>query len=157
MGLIWCFSAMQGAASDAQSLPIADFLGLPHGLIRKAAHFVLFASLGALWYNYVRNSDIRKFTPGFTIMLSLMLAAVYACVDEMHQLFVPGRSGQMGDVLIDTAAALTGIVIFAAIHYLTRTEEQKAARRLEVEKIWKKEKLRWKHLRRQNRAGSPKK
>ncbi|MFV0485218.1 MAG: VanZ family protein [Candidatus Saccharimonadales bacterium] len=143
MAAIWVFSAMNGARSDAQSVPVANFLGLPNGLIRKAAHFTLFASLGALWYNYIRNSNIRKFTPGFTIALSISLAVIYACIDEMHQLFVPGRSGEIRDILIDSVAAITGVAIFALIHYLTRTKEQKAARRKEVEKIWKTEKQRW--------------
>lgn len=152
MAIIWFFSAMDGVNSDAQSVPLASFLGLPNGVIRKIAHFVMFATLGALWYNYVRNSQIRKFTPGFTMMLSLLLTVIYACVDEMHQLFVPGRSGEIRDILIDSAAALTGIAIFAIIHYFTRTEEQRAARRLEVERIWKKEKLRWRRPKRQTKS-----
>lgn len=140
------FSAMDGRLSDAQSVPLANFLGIPNGVIRKIAHFVLFASLGASWYNYIRNNGISKFTPAFTAMLSWMLTIIYACVDEMHQLFVPGRSGEIRDILIDSAAGLTGIVIFATIYYFTRTKEHKAVRRLEVEKIWKRERQRWKRL-----------
>ena len=151
MVVIWVFSAMNGSRSDAQSVPIANFLGIPNGLIRKVAHFTLFATLGALWYNYIRNSNIRKFTPGFTFVLSISLAVVYAGIDEMHQLFVPGRSGEINDVLIDSVASVTGVVVFALIHYLTRTKEQKALRRREVEKIWKAEQRRWKKRKKSSR------
>lgn len=131
------FSSMNGRASDAQSMPLAGFLGLPHGLVRKAAHFVLFALLGALWYNYVRNNSFFKPTPAFAVTLSLALTVIYAFVDEAHQTFVPGRSGMLSDVLIDSVAGLTGIVIFAIIYYLTRTERQREARRKEIEVLWK--------------------
>lgn len=140
---VWIFSAMGGAASDMQSVPLANFLGLPNGLIRKMAHFVLFATIGALWYNYIRNSGFGKLTPGFTFALSLMLTVIYACVDEAHQLFVPGRSGEIRDILIDAVAGLCGIAGFASIYYMTRTAEQKVARRLEIEEIWVQEKMRW--------------
>lgn len=34
-----------------------------------------------------------------------MIAVLYACTDEYHQLFVPGRSGQLRDVMIDAVGA----------------------------------------------------
>ena len=36
----------------------------------------------------------------------------YACTDELHQLFVPGRAGMVTDVLIDStgAALITGLL-----------------------------------------------
>lgn len=157
MAVIWIFSATNGTNSDAQSLPLAYFLGIPNWLIRKAAHFALFASLGALWYNYIRNSNIRKFTPGFTVALSILLSVIYAGIDEMHQLFVPGRSGEINDVLIDSTAAITGVVIFASIHYLTRTKEQRAARREEVDKIWKNQQRRWKKRKKSEKRINPRK
>jgi VanZ family protein len=45
------------------------------------------------------------------ILLSTILVAVYATSDEIHQLFVPGRSGEVRDVLIDTSAGLVGVVM----------------------------------------------
>ena len=35
---------------------------------------------------------------------------LYACTDELHQYFVPGRACRFKDVMIDTAGAFTGIV-----------------------------------------------
>jgi VanZ family protein len=37
---------------------------------------------------------------------------LYAASDEFHQLFVPGRSGEVKDVLIDSAGAVTGALLF---------------------------------------------
>ena len=38
------------------------------------------------------------------------IAALYAVTDEFHQLFVPGRSGQFSDVVLDSAGALAGLL-----------------------------------------------
>ena len=34
---------------------------------------------------------------------------LYAISDEVHQLFVPGRGGQVKDIVIDSAGAIVGI------------------------------------------------
>jgi VanZ family protein len=49
-------------------------------------------------------------------VIAVVLSALYAGSDEIHQLFVPGRTSRLEDVLIDTLAALAGVaVLFAAI------------------------------------------
>jgi VanZ family protein len=40
------------------------------------------------------------------------IAACYAMLDEFHQAFVPGRSPSVHDVLLDSAAAALGQLIF---------------------------------------------
>ena len=45
------------------------------------------------------------------ILLSLIFSFLYACTDELHQIFVPGRSAQFRDVLIDTLGASFGTLI----------------------------------------------
>ncbi len=51
----------------------------------------------------------------YTLAMSILFSFLYACTDELHQIFVPGRSAQFRDVLIDTLGASFGI----AITYLT--------------------------------------
>ena len=43
------------------------------------------------------------------------LATLYAATDEFHQVFVPGRSGKVADVLLDSAGALLGVLLLALI------------------------------------------
>lgn len=40
-----------------------------------------------------------------------LIAVCYAATDETHQLFVPGRSGQVRDVLIDSVGAAIGVLL----------------------------------------------
>jgi VanZ family protein len=44
---------------------------------------------------------------------------VSAALDEIHQLFVPGRYGSIADVLLDTCGGIFGILLCVLIeHYL---------------------------------------
>ena len=45
------------------------------------------------------------------VLISIGLAFIYACSDEIHQLFVGGRSGEFRDVLIDSCGAGFGIFV----------------------------------------------
>lgn len=50
-----------------------------------------------------------------------MTVIVLACLDELHQAFVPGRTARMSDVLIDasaSAAALWALQRYNAVHRL---------------------------------------
>lgn len=49
-----------------------------------------------------------------------MLAAGFALTDEWHQLSVPGRDGNLRDVLIDTAGAFAGAVLGCVLTGLRR-------------------------------------
>lgn len=78
-------------------------------LVRKLAHMTEYASLGVL-------SCALALTYGFKIrnlLLSLCFCSLYSASDEVHQMFVPGRSCQFTDMLIDTSGALIGIALFA--------------------------------------------
>ena len=85
-------------------------------LLRKLAHFSEYLLLGLLLYALLR----RKFSPAVSALLAVMLAAGFALTDEWHQLSVPGRDGNLRDVLIDTAGAFTGAVLGCVLTGLRR-------------------------------------
>lgn len=47
----------------------------------------------------------------YPLAMSILFSFLYACTDELHQIFVPGRSAQFRDVLIDTLGASFGATI----------------------------------------------
>ncbi len=92
-------------------------------LIRKAAHFFLYFVLGGLLRITVPLYRVRKmFWQGAS---AFAIGALYACSDELHQRFVPGRSGEFGDVLLDSIAALTAVLIIGAVLYRRRAKQSK--------------------------------
>lgn len=79
-----------------------------HNLVRKSAHAGLYFVLGG----FVINSFIQTGTKGFkAYTYALLFCVAYAASDELHQTFVVGRSGEVFDVLIDTAGVIVGISV----------------------------------------------
>ena len=76
-------------------------------IVRKGAHFTIYASLG--FCVSVTAGKRRYFTKGSLITVGICL--LYACSDELHQYFVPGRSCMFTDVLLDTSGGITGMTI----------------------------------------------
>ncbi len=81
-------------------------------IVRKLAHFFLYIVGGILillHINLYKIIDKRK------ILTSWIIGTAYAITDELHQLFVPGRSGEIRDVFIDSLGVITGIIIIRLI------------------------------------------
>lgn len=78
--------------------------------IRKNAHFIAYFILAVLMLLALLQSAVPK-----AANLALLICLLYAISDEFHQLFVPGRSGQFRDVLIDGAGALLGVLVTALV------------------------------------------
>jgi VanZ family protein len=75
-------------------------------LVRKNAHFFVYLILGVLVMNALARSGVYGCRG---VGLALLICVLCAVSDEIHQLFVPGRGGQVKDVLIDSAGAGIGI------------------------------------------------
>lgn len=80
--------------------------------IRKLAHFSIYTILGITIMSHMSTYAISKYK---RIGSSLLIGVLYAVSDEIHQLFVSGRSGQITDVCIDTMGVLFGISIILLI------------------------------------------
>lgn len=107
--------------SEDEQEQFAEKIDFP---VRKCAHASEYAVLGVLILGtaYSFSEDQKK----KTVLLSWGLATLYAATDEFHQLFVPGRSCQFRDVCIDSAGALTGVLLFSLIkHKIEKSSEKK--------------------------------
>lgn len=80
--------------------------------VRKLAHFSIYTLGGMLIYNLINKYNLNK---KVKIIYTIIIGALYAASDEIHQLFVPYRSGQVTDVLIDTCGVITGVILFIII------------------------------------------
>ena len=85
-------------------------------MVRKYAHFFAYMILGILSVNalYLNGIKDRK-----AILYSFIISFLYAVSDEIHQIFVPGRAGQVMDVVIDSLGGIIGIAIYASVYSLT--------------------------------------
>ena len=86
-------------------------------MVRKNAHFLAYLILGVLIMNGLNSSNIKGSN---AIYLSIILCVAYAISDEVHQLFVPGRGGQIRDVIIDSADAIVGIILYKGLYRIRK-------------------------------------
>jgi VanZ family protein len=70
-------------------------------VLRKIAHAAEYAVLGALLQRALSR-------PG----LAFAIGAAYAISDEVHQHFVPGRTGSPLDVALDTVGVAIGVALW---------------------------------------------
>lgn len=92
--------------SDQEKEKVLKYLVFP---VRKCAHLSLYLILGILVISLLREYMLINTK---LVLLSLLICFLYACSDEIHQLFVPGRSGEVRDVLIDTLGACLGVSFY---------------------------------------------
>lgn len=86
-------------------------------IVRKGAHFSIYLILGLLIMSYFKEIYLIN-TKG--LLIAFLICFLYACSDEIHQLFVPGRSGEFRDVLIDSTGGLIGTYIYYFISTIRR-------------------------------------
>ena len=85
-------------------------------IVRKGAHFSLYAVLGIL--SFISFVTYKAMPLALRCFISFLVSAVYAVSDEYHQTFIKGRSGELRDVLIDSAGALLGIILSLSIYLI---------------------------------------
>src|SRR5699024_11129892 len=98
-------------------IPIDFDLGIFHHFNRKSAHFFEYFMLGLLVINALKRHVSIKWK---FVALSLVICILYAISDEVHQLFIPGRSGEMRDVFIDSTGSATGITLYILLGKILR-------------------------------------
>ena len=132
MGLIFCFSQQDATGSSSLSNGfIATIYSFITGkeatlevlekysfIVRKLAHFSVYFVLGLLSFNVMVQFKTKY-------AYSFLISFVYSISDEIHQIFIPGRAGQIRDVLIDSSGALLAILICYLISYLVLKSKNK--------------------------------
>ena len=127
MAFIFLQSALPADLSKEESNLIVqaliEFLQIDAELlsfvVRKCAHFTEYLLLGVSLYATVREYDPVRLERSEqlrrTALISWGIGALYALTDEVHQAFVPGRSCEIRDMLIDSCGVAAGVLIMAAL------------------------------------------
>ena len=79
-------------------------------IVRKIAHFLEYLILGILMYRVVSD-----YTNKNVLILSILLCILYPTTDEIHQIFINGRDGNIKDVLVDSIGIIIGCLIYKKI------------------------------------------
>jgi len=100
-----------------------------HDVVRKLAHFGNYFVFGLLLFRAVRAPE--KGWAWRWAYLAVLIAALYASSDEIHQIFVPSRGASIWDALLDTgSAAVAQWVAWLATRHQISAAEPEAGRRV---------------------------
>lgn len=152
MGVIFGFSSKSGDESNVQSKSIiesvADVTNVKNiekvkttdgtysvkktsivmdrlnKIVRKFAHASIYFVLSIFVMSFI--FIIKKENKFRYYLIGIFICFLYACTDEFHQLYVPGRTGRFTDAIIDTLGASMGCIamwIFCKIKSMIKLKE----------------------------------
>ena len=143
---IFLFSGQQGEASAGVSNGVGEWLlgilgiEIPPGMsasnvpilfgltIRKLAHIFLYFLLGGTSFLFAVTLSVKtaaKVRPTVSGGIAFVISLLYACLDEVHQSFVPGRAAQIQDVGVDAIGFCLAIVLCTATSYIVLSARAK--------------------------------
>lgn len=97
---------------DEKLTKAASLINAP---LRKVAHATVYFVLAIILLILSRVIfGGKKYLLACAIVI--LLCFLFAMADEYHQTFVDGRTGQFSDVLIDTAGACVGTLLFSSYY-----------------------------------------
>ncbi len=141
MAVIFLFSHQTGDVSGRLSYSLAELVvriidrqaGLQmirqtDSVLRVVAHVASYFTLGLLvaWaFSEIGIRDLRN------AVLTFFICVLYAASDELHQAYVPGRTGQFSDFLIDAAGILLSILCYQLVGTVRYLRQELQVRREE--------------------------
>ena len=85
-----------------------------HAVLRKTGHLVGYAVLSLLLFRAWRATLPIRDHPRWSMVwarTAFIMTALVASLDEWHQSFIPSRTGNVRDVLLDSSAGLVAQII----------------------------------------------
>jgi len=138
MGVIFYFSSQPAPVSNANSvnllfislkifrsvfnIPLTDqsiimLVGRINDMAREYMHSFVFFLAGLCIYYAVSRFQKKRI---HTVLRSAVFCMIYAILDEIHQLFVPGRAFELVDLALDFTGSSIGILLMYFIQGLRR-------------------------------------
>lgn len=105
LALLWAGGIWWESSRALSGIPGGAFWGF----LGNSFHFVMFGVLAILLAETLRGDG------GLTqrrLLIVLVLVALYGVVDEVHQLYTPGRSCDAGDVCVDVLGGVGCIALW---------------------------------------------
>lgn len=109
-----------------------EFVELVNAILRKTGHFLGYGILSALVFLALRNTNRDRLRPLLRrpwgiylrdwwrrewVMIGILFTIATAALDEIHQTFIPSRTGRWQDVVLDTCGAVVSQIV---IYLLTK-------------------------------------
>ena len=103
--MIDCFMRIADVAEKEK------YIGIFHNIVRKLAHFTLYALLA-----FSASGMFRVKRGLHRWIYTVIFCVLYAITDELHPVFVSGRGARVSDVLLDGCGAAFGAMMFGVVY-----------------------------------------
>lgn len=109
-----------------------------HHYMRKTGHFMGYGFTGLAWLRawlLIWLIPLRRQGAWLWrcvgLLLGLFCTTLTACVDELHQTYIPSRTGLMSDVCLDTAGAAALMTLLAIVWITISRKSDRAVNTLQ--------------------------
>ncbi len=99
--LIFISSSLPGKIFPSVTIPNAD----------KIVHLIFYFGLCVLTYRAMFYQSRFPILARQSLLFAFLFCVAYGATDEVHQIFVPGRSPDIADLMTDVIGALIGIAV----------------------------------------------
>jgi VanZ family protein len=82
---------------------------MPEGVSDKSGHAAAYCGLGLVVLRALARGEWAGIGAG-TSLAAIGLTTAFGASDELHQLFVPGRSADLRDLIADATGAAAGVI-----------------------------------------------
>ena len=116
---IFMFSNESGEVSMETTIKVSNVINYENDnffILRKCGHFIEFCILEICIISLISCFRVVDFK---CFIISLIFCLLYAFSDEIHQLFVIGRSARIMDVCIDFCGSIVGGLFFLVVYYVS--------------------------------------
>jgi VanZ family protein len=110
MGMIFYMSSQKSIATGANVA--ADFVTF------KTLHMIEYAFLFFLFYRAFQS--IKRMKQNVSAVCAFSIASFYSLSDELHQLYIPTRQGQLRDILFDITGMFVMYVIIRKVRLIQK-------------------------------------
>ena len=97
------------------------------GVNDKLEHSLAYFGLSFLLYLTLLFQKKSDFLKKYAAIFTILIIVIYAVLDEVHQLLIPGRSCEMLDFLADMLGGIVGILILKILIRVYKFQESTAS------------------------------
>jgi|CZKP01.1.fsa_nt_gi VanZ family protein len=81
----------------------------------KIEHLLAYGGLGFLLNLSLRIQNKFMIVKKFPALFTILIVSSYGALDELHQLFIPGRTCDILDWRADTAGVIIGVILMSLL------------------------------------------
>jgi VanZ family protein len=101
-----------GLIFASSAVPTRFFPGVEYPWVPKVVHVLFFFFLCLLLILGLRHQQTSPLLARWSLITSIMICMTFGILDEVHQMFVPGRHPRLTDVLLDVSGAILMALTF---------------------------------------------